>query len=125
MEPFIPTCLDQCATPVSSFLSPVSPASSTTVVDPVPLNEQPNPQTRSIAKSPLASPTTNVLINNSTPFSAVYSESEDESLRPPNISRQNVRPLASRPRHSNSQNHTKSVALCKKHRREHFASRLG
>ena len=120
LEPFTPTCLDQCATPVFSFLSP---GSSLTTVDPVPLNEQSNPQTRSIANSPPASPTTNVLVNNSIPLSAVYPESEDESLRPTNISRENVRPFASRPRHSNSQNHGKSVALYKQHRRENFASR--
>ena len=42
LEPFTPNCLDQSATPVFSFLSPVSSPSSTSV-DPVPLNEQSNP----------------------------------------------------------------------------------
>ena len=105
-----------------SFLSPVSSPSSTTVV-PVPLNEQSNPQTRSITNSPPASPTTNVFVNNSLPLSAVHPESEDGSLRPTNNSRQNVRPVASRARHSSSQNHPKSVALYKQLRREHFVSR--
>ena len=115
LEPFTPTCLDQSATPVFSFLSPVSSPSPTTV-DPVPHSEQ------SRANFHPASPTTN-LINNSIPLSAVYPESEDESLRPTNISGQNTRPPVPRPRHSNSQNHAKSVALYKQHRREYFASR--
>ena len=66
---------------------------------------------------------TNAVVSNSIPFSAVYPESEDDPLRPTNTSRQNVRPLASRPRHSNSQHHAKSVTLYKQHRREQFASR--
>ena len=122
LEPFTPTCLDQCATPVFSFLSPVSSPSSTTV-DTVPHNEQSNPQTRPIVNSPLASPTTNVLINNAIPSSAVYTESEDENLRPTGISRGNIRSVASRPRHHNSQNNAKSVALYKQHRGEYFDSR--
>ena len=122
LEPFTPTCLDQCATPVFSFLSPVSSPSSTTV-EPILHNEQSNPQTRSIVNSPPASPTTNVLINNAIPSSAVYPESDDESLRPTNISRRNTFPPVSHPRHPNLQNHAKSVALYKQHRREHFASR--
>ena len=122
LEPFIPTCLDQCATPVFSFLSPVSSPSSTTV-DPVLHNEQSNPQTRSIVNSPPASPTTNVLINNAIRSSAVYPESDDESLRLTDISGRNTSPSASRPGDSNPQNHAKSVALYKQHRREHFASR--
>ena len=122
LEPFTPTCLDQYATPVFSILSSVSSLSSTTV-DHVPLNEQSNPQTRSITNSPLASPTTNVLINNSIPLSADYPESEHESLRPTNISKQNVRPFAPRPKHCYFQNHAKSVALYKQNRCEHFASR--
>ena len=103
-------------------LSPVSSPCSTTVnlVSPT---QQPKSQTRSITNSSPASPTTNVLINNSIPFSAVYHESEDEPLRSSNISRQNVRPFASRPRHFNSQNHAETVALYKQHRREHFAFR--
>ena len=88
-----------------------------------PPNEQSNPQTRSKANSPPACPTTNVLIDNSVSLSHIYAVPEDESLRPTNISGQNVRPSASRPRHSNSQNHAKSVALYKQHRREHCASR--
>ena len=122
LEPFTPTCLDQCATPVFSFLSPVSSPSSTTV-DPILHNEQSNPQTRSIVNSPPVSPTTNVLINNATPSSAVYTESEDETLRPTGISRENIRSVASRPRHPNRQHNAKSVALYKQHRREYFASR--
>ena len=122
MKPFTPTCMDQCATPVFSFLSPVSSPSPTTA-DPVPHNEQSNPQTRLISNSPPASPTTNVLINNSIPLSAIYSESEDESLRPTNISGQNFHPSSSHPKLSNSRNYVKSVALYKQHRREHFASR--
>ena len=122
LEPFTPTCLDQCATPVFSFLSPVSSPSSTTV-DPVPPNEQSNPQPKSGANSLPASPTTSVLIKNSIPLSAVYPESEDELLRPTHISRQNGRPFSSSPKHSNSRNNAKSVALYKQHRREHFASR--
>ena len=122
LEPFAPTCLDQCATPVFSFLSPVSSPSSTTV-DSLPPNEQSNPQTRSIANSPPASPTTNELINNSIPPSAIYPESEGELLRPTHIFRQKGRPFSSSPKHSNSRNNAKSVALYKQHRREHFASR--
>ena len=86
-------------------------------MDPVPHSDQ------SRANFHPASPTTNVLINNSIPLSAVYPESEDESLPPTNISGQNTNPFVSRPRHSNPQNHAKSVALYKQHRREHFASR--
>ena len=89
-------------------------------MDPIPHNEQSNPQTRSIVNSPPASPTTNVLINNAIPFSAVYPESDDESFRPTDISGRNTRLSVSRPSHSN---HAKSVALYKQHRREHFASR--
>ena len=122
LEPFTPTCLDQCATPVFPILSPVSSPSSTTV-DPVPPIEQPNPQARLLNSSPPASPTTNVLINNSIPFSTVDLESEDEPLRHTDISRENIRPVISRPRHANSQNNAKSVALYKRHRREYFASR--
>ena len=122
LEPFTPTCLDQCATPVVSFLSPVSSPSSTTV-DPILHNEQSNPQARSIVNSPPVSPTTNVLINNATPSSAVYTESEEETLRPTGISRENIRLVASRPRHPNPHNNAKSVALYKQHRREYFASR--
>ena len=92
-------------------------------MDPVPPNGQSNPQTRSIANSRPASPTTNVLINNSIPLSAVYPESEDELLRPTHISRQNGRPFSSSSEHSNPRNNAKSVALYKQHRREHFASR--
>ena len=122
LEPFTPTCLDQCATPVFSFLSPVSSSSSTTV-DPVLHNEQSNPQTRSIVNSPPASPTTTVLIKNAIPFPAVYPESDDESLRPTNISGRNTCPSVSRPKHPNPKNHAKSKALYKQHRREHFAPR--
>ena len=121
MEPFTPTCLDQCATPILSFLSPVSSPSPT--VDPVPSIEQSNPPTRSITNSTPVSPTANVLINNSIPFSTVYPESEDEPLRLTDLSRENIRPVASYSRHSNSQHSAKSVALYKQHRREHFASR--
>ena len=121
LEPFTPTCLDQCATPVFSFFPPVSSPSSTTV-DPVLRNEQSNPQTRLLVNSPPVSPTTNVLINNAIP-SAVYPASDDESLRPTDTSGRNTRPSVSRPRNSNPQNHAKSVALYKQHRREHFASR--
>ena len=121
-EPFTPNCLVHCATPVFSFPSPVLSPSSTTV-DPVPHNEQSNPQTRSIANSPPASPTTDVLINNSIPLSAVYPDSEDESLRPTNISGQNVRPSASSPKQYNSRKNAKSVALYKQHQYEHVASR--
>ena len=92
------------------FLSPVSSPSPTTV-DLVPPNEQPSPQTRSITNSPPASPTTNVLIKNSIPFSAVYPEPEDEPLRTTNTSWQNVRPLVLLPRHPKSQHHSESVAL--------------
>ena len=53
----------------------------------------------------------------------MYPESEDEPLRPTDISRGKIRPLASHPRHSNSQQSSKSVALYKQHRREHYASR--
>ena len=123
-EPFTPNCLDQCATPVFSFLSPVSSPSSTTV-DPVPANGQSNPQTESIANPPPASPTANVLINNSIPLSAVYPESEDEPLRPTDISRENIRPVDKRFSYSNSHNNAKSVALYKQHRRENFAFRAG
>ena len=80
LELFTPTCVDQCATPIFSFLSPVS--SSSTPLDPVPPNEQPNSQTRSITNSPPASPTTNVLIDNSIPFFAVYPESELKHVDP-------------------------------------------
>ena len=89
LEPFSPTCLDQCATPVFSFLSPVSSLSSTTV-DPEPPIEHPNPQARLLNNSPPASPTTNVLINNAIAFSTVNLESEDEPLRPTDISRGNI-----------------------------------
>ena len=122
LEPFTPTCLNQCATPIFSFLPRVSSPSSTTL-DPVLRNEQSNPQTRSIVNSPPASPTTNVLINNAISSSAVYPESDDESQRLTGISGRNTRPSVSRPRHSNPQNHAKSVALYEQHRREHFASR--
>ena len=122
LEPFNPTCLDQFTTPVFSFPSPVSSPPSNTV-DPVPPIEQPNPQAGSLSCSPPASPTTNALINNSIPFSTVDLQSEDEPLRPTDISRENIRPVASRPRHTNSQNNAKSVALYKQHRREYFASR--
>ena len=122
LEPFTATCLDQCATPVFSFLSPVSSPSST-VVDHVLPNEQLNTQVRLLNSSPPASPTTNVLISNSIPFSTVDLESEDEPLRPTDISRENIRPIASRRRHANSQKNAKSVALYKQHRREDFASR--
>ena len=63
LEPLTPTCLDQCATLVLSFFSPVSSPSATTVdlVQPNEQPEQPNPQTRSIPLSP-ASPKNNVLI---------------------------------------------------------------
>ena len=117
LEPFTPTCLDQCATPVFSFISPVSSPSST-AVDPEPPTEQPNPQARLSNSSPAASPTTNVLINNSIPFSTVNLESEDEPLLPADISRENIRPATLRPRHANSQNNAQSVALYKQHRRE-------
>ena len=109
LEPFTLTCLDHCGTLVFSFLSPVSPPSSTTV-DPVQPNGQPYPQTRSIAKSPPASPTTNLLYNNAIPLSAAYGESEDEHLRPTDVSRENIRPVVSRSRYSNSHNNAKSVA---------------
>ena len=122
LEPFTPTCLDQCATPVFSFLSPVSSPSSTTV-DPEPPTEQPNPQARLSNSSPPASPTTNVLINNSIPFSTVNLEPKNEPLLPADISRENVRPPTLCPRHAQSQNNAKSVALYKQHRREYFASR--
>ena len=92
-------------------------------MDPVLHNEQSNPQTRSIDNLPPVSPTTNVPINNAIPSSAVYPESDDESLRPTNISGRNTCPPVLRPRHPNPQNHAKSVALYKQHRREHFASR--
>ena len=100
---------------------PVSSPSSETV-DHIQPNEKPNLQTRSITNSPLASPTTNVLINNSIPFCTLYHESEDEQPRPTTTSRQNVRPLASRPKHPNSQHYAESMALYKQHRRENFAS---
>ena len=122
LEPFTPTCLDQCATPVFSFLSPVSSPSST-AADPVLPIEQPALQTRILNDPSPASPTTDVLINNSIPFPTVNFESEDEPLRPTDISRENIRSVASRPRHPNSQNNAKSVALYKQHRREYFASR--
>ena len=122
LEPFTPTLLDQCATPVFSFLSPVSSPSSTTV-DLGPAIEQANLQAGLSNSSPPASPTTDVLINNSIPFPTVNFESEDEPLRPTDISRENIRSVASRPRHPNSQNNAKSVALYKQHRREYFASR--
>ena len=99
LEPFTPTCLDQwdhCGTPVFSFLSPGSSPSST-IVDPEPPTEQPNPQARLSNSSPPASPTTNVLINNSIPFSTVNLESEDEPLLPADISRENIRPATLRP----------------------------
>ena len=92
-------------------------------MDLVPPIAQPNPQTTLLHSSPPASPTTNVLINNSIPFSTVNLESEDEPLRPTDISRENIRPVASRPRLANSQNNAKHVALNKQHRREYFASR--
>ena len=92
-------------------------------MDPVPHNEHSNSQKRLTANSPPASPTTNVLINNSILLSAVYPEPEDEPLRPTDISRENIRSVASRPRRPNSQNNAKSVALYKQHRREYFASR--
>ena len=79
-----------------SFLSPVSSPSSTTV-HPVPTNEQPNPQARSLTNSPTTFPTTKLLINNSIPFSAVCLESEDEPFRSTNTSKQNVCTFASRP----------------------------
>ena len=125
LEPFTATCLDQwdqSATPVFSFLPPVSSPSST-IVDPEPPTEQPHPQARLSNSSPPASPTTNVVINKSIPFSTVNLESEDEPLLPADISRENIRPATSRPRHANSQNNAKSVALYKQHRREYFASR--
>ena len=103
LEPFSPTCLDQCANPVFSILSPVSSPFSTTV-DPVQHNAQPNPQTRSLANSLPASPSANVLNINSILFSAVYPESEDEPLRLTSTSKQTVRPFVSHPRHSDSQN---------------------
>ena len=124
LEPFTPICLDQCATPVFSFLSQISSPSFTTV-DPVPPNEQLNPQTRSKTHLPPDFPTANTRNNNSFPFSTAYPESEDEPLRLTNTPRENVRPFASRPLHSNSQHHAKSVALYKQHQREHFASRAG
>ena len=122
LEPFTPTCLEQCATPVFSFLSPVSSPSSTTV-DPVPPTEQPYPQARLLNSSQPAPPNTNVLINNSIPFPTVDDESEDEPFRPTDISRENIHPVASRPRHANSQNNAKFVALYKQHRREYFVFR--
>ena len=122
LEPRTPICLDQCATPVFSFLAPVSSPSSTTV-DPVPPAEQLNPQPRLLNSSPSASPTTKVLIKNSIPFSTVDHESEDEQLQPTDISKENIHPVASRPRNPNSQNNAKSVALYKQHRREYFVSR--
>ena len=82
-----------------------------------------NPQTRPIANSPPAPPTTNVLIINSIPLSALYPESEGELLRPTQISRQSGRPFSSSTRHSNSRNNAKSVDLYKQPRREHFAFR--
>ena len=88
---------------------------------PVPLNEQCNPQTRSITKSPPASLSTKVLIINSFPLT--HPESEDKTLRPTNISRQYVCPFASSPGHSSSRNDAKSVALYKQHRRQHFVPR--
>ena len=122
LELLTPTCLDQCATPTFSFLSPVSSPSSPTV-DPVPPIEQLNPQARLLNNSPPASPTISVFINNSIPFPTVDLESEDEPLRPTDISRGNIRPVASRPRHANSQNDAKNVALYKQHRRDYFAAR--
>ena len=92
-------------------------------MDPVPPIEEPTPQARILNNSSPASPTTDVLINNSIPFSTVNFESEDEHIRPSGISRETIRPAVSRPRYSNPQNHAKSVALYKQHRREHFASR--
>ena len=121
LEPFTPTLLDQCATPVFSFLSPVS--SPSTTVDLEPPTEQPNPQTGLSNSSPPASPTINVLINNSIPFSTVNLESEAEPFLSADIPRGNVRPTTLRPRHAQSQNNAKSVALYKQHRREYFASR--
>ena len=122
LEPFTRTLLDQCATPVFSFLSPVSSPSSTTV-DLEPPTEQPNPQAGLSNSSPSASPTINVLINNSIPFSTVNLESENEPFLPADISGENVRSATLRPRHAQSQNNAKSVALYKQHRREYFASR--
>ena len=86
-------------------------------MDPEPPTEQPNPQARLSNSSPPASPTTNVLINNSIPFSTVNLEFENEPLLPADISRENVRPATLRPRHAQSQNNAKSVALYKQHRR--------
>ena len=105
-----------------SLLSPVICPSSTTV-DPLPPKEQPNSQTRKTSNSPPVFPSATVLVNNSIPFPAVYPESEDEPLRSTNTSRQNVCSRASRIKHFNTRNHTKSVALHKQHRCEHFASR--
>ena len=107
--------------PMFSFLSTVSSPSPT--VDPVPSIEQSNPPTRPITNSTPVSPTANVLINNSIPFPTVYPESEGEHLRLTDLSRENIRPVASYSRHPNSQHSAKSVALYKQHRREHFASR--
>ena len=92
-------------------------------MDPEPPIEQPTPQARILNNSPPASPTANVLINNSIPLSTVNLESEDEPLRPTDISRENIRPVASRPKHANPQNNAKYVALYKQHRREYFVSR--
>ena len=92
-------------------------------MDPVPTNEHPNTHKKSVTNSPPASPTANELIKNTISISAVYPESEYEPLPSTNTSRQNVRPFASRPRHSSFKNHAKSVALNKKHLTEHFASR--
>ena len=88
-----------------------------------PPTEQPNPQAGLSNSSPPASPTINVLINNSIPFSTVNLESENEPFLPADISRENVRPATLHPRHAQSQNNAKSVALYKQHRREYFASR--
>ena len=99
----------------------MSPPSSPTV-DLVPPIQQSNLPTRSVATSTPDSPTTNVLINNSIPFSTVYPESEDELPQPTNIPRENPRPVASRSRRSSSRHSARSVALYQQHRREHFAS---
>ena len=92
-------------------------------MDPEPPTEKPKPQAKLSNSSPPVSPTTNVLINNSIPFSTVNIESENEPHLPADISRKIIRPATLRPRYANSQNNAKSVALYKQHRREYFASR--
>ena len=122
LEPVTLTCSDRCTTPIFSFLPAVSSAPPN-IIDHVPHNEQPNSQTGLVTNSPLASPTANILIINSIAFSAVYTESEDELLRPSKTSRRDVPPFVSRTQRTKSQHHVESVSRYKQHHRQHFVSR--